>query len=64
MLKSPAEIYSEAAQAAITAAKTCIPTPMGVFQSDIIGNRLGPTEIVSEGLCGFAYVRIKPSILS
>lgn len=33
------------------------PTPMGFYQSDLSGRQLGPVEIVSEGVCGFAWVR-------
>jgi hypothetical protein len=61
MAKTPAEIYAEAFAAGAEAGAKCIPRPMGVYQSDLAGNRLGPTEVVSEGLCGFAWVRIKPA---
>ena len=59
--KSPAEIYSEAAKLAKEAAKKHIPTPMMVYNADIFGNRLSPNSYVSEGACGFAWVRIKPA---
>jgi hypothetical protein len=52
-------ILDEAQAAGREAAARHTPTPMGVFNSDLAGNRLGPTEIVADGVCGFAWVRIK-----
>jgi hypothetical protein len=60
-MANPADIWSEAVTAATNAAKACNPTPIGVYQADLAGNRLSATEIVNEGDCGFAWVRIKPA---
>lgn len=54
-------IWNEVAEAATKAANDCVPQPMGVYSADIFGKQTGPVSIVDEGLCGFAWVRIKPA---
>ena len=61
MSKNTLEIWTEASKAATVAAKQCIPTPMGVYSVDLLGNQLSETTIINEGVCGFAWVRIKPA---
>lgn len=52
------EIFRAASIAGRAAGNDHKPTPMGVYQSDLQGNRIGPTEIVEGGVCGFAWVKI------
>lgn len=39
----------------------CVPQPMGVVAADIFGNPLpgAKVEVVRDGVCGFAWVRLK-----
>lgn len=62
-----AELYARADAAGRKAVAATVPTPMGVQESrlDIIDGKLvdvpvGQTYIVSGGVCGFAWVNIKP----
>ena len=58
------EIIDEAFAAAREAAETAIPHPMIVGQATgLFGSGMvpGTEEYVSEGLCGFAWVNIKPA---
>lgn len=52
------EIYRAASAAGRAAGQAHSPTPMGVYPVDLRGNRLGPTEVVEDGVCGFAWVKI------
>lgn len=52
------EIFRAADIAGMAAGRAHTPAPMGVYQSDLQGNRLGPTEIVMDGVCGFAWIKI------
>lgn len=54
-------VFDDAEVAAFEAAKNCVPVPMTVYSADLWGNRLGPNEHVSEGVCGFAWVTLKPA---
>ena len=54
-----AEIVHKAEIAGAEAFNSCKPTPMGVYSSDLMGNRLSETEWVDDGVCGFAWVHIK-----
>lgn len=61
----PKQIWEEALKAAQDASQSAIPVPMVVgtpttmFGNDI--DRSKPMFYESEGLCGFAWVRIKPA---
>ena len=57
--KSFNEIYVAAREAGLAAGNAAKPTPMGFYQSDLAGNRLGPVEVVEDGVCGFAWVWFK-----
>lgn len=60
--KTPAEIYELAVNAATEAMQNATPTPMGVYQANpLTGEQIGPTQVVDEGACGFAYVIIRPA---
>lgn len=65
---APEVIFAEAAQAAKAAFDACAPTPMvvgeakaifGPGSSDIDYSK--PTYYVADGVCGFAWVRIRPA---
>lgn len=58
------EIYIEAVTAAVAAGKAHKPTPMVVGQAvGLFGNAIvpGTEEVVEDGVCGFAWVKIKPA---
>lgn len=56
--------WNEATLAAEKAFDSCVPTPMvigrssGLFANDIIP---GTEEVIEDGVCGFAWIRIKPA---
>ena len=52
-------ILDEAVQAGREAGEKFKPTPVGFYRADIMGNRIGPTDIIEDGVCGFAWVKIK-----
>lgn len=58
------ELYETARNAASEAWKACKPIPMIVGQAKgLFGNEIvpGTEEFVADGVCGFAWVRIKPA---
>jgi len=61
----PATIYSEAHALGIAAGNGCSPTPMVVgTPTTPLGNDIDyskDTYYVSDGVCGFAWVNIKPA---
>ena len=61
----PHTIYSEAHSKGIAAGNACSPTPMVVGQPTTpLGNDIDyskDTYYVSDGVCGFAWVNIKPA---
>jgi len=64
-MKTPQEIYSEAHSAGLAAGHGCTPTPMVVGQPTTpLGNDIDyekDTYYVADGMCGFAWVNIKPA---
>lgn len=52
-------ILDEAHLAGREAGEKHRPTPMGFYASDLQGRRLSETEVVADGVCGFAWVHIK-----
>lgn len=57
-------IYDEAVAAAVAAGTAHKPTPMVVGQAvGLFGNAIvpGTEEVVPDGVCGFAWVKIKPA---
>ena len=64
-MKTPQEIYSEAHSAGMAAGHGCTPTPMVVGQPTTpLGNDIDyskETYYVADGLCGFAWINIKPA---
>ena len=60
-----AAIYDEAVQAGIAAGSTVEVTPMIVGQAkDLLSNEIDYTKktyFVESGVCGFAYVHVKPA---
>lgn len=53
------KIYNEAHEAGMVAGKRFTPEPMTVSYRDIDGSVRRDT--ISDGVCGFAYVRIRPA---
>lgn len=51
-------IFDEAQLAGEAAGAACKPNPMVVYSSDLNNNRLGPDEVVDDGVCGFAWVHV------
>ena len=64
-MKTPQEIYSEAHSAGLAAGHGCTPTPMVVgTPTTPLGNDIDyekDTYYVADGMCGFAWVNIKPA---
>lgn len=63
-MKNEREIFSKAVAAASEAWNSCRPTPMIVGQArGLFGNEIvpGTEEFIADGVCGFAWVRIKPA---
>ena len=64
-MKTPQEIYSEAHSAGLAAGHGCTPTPMVVGQPTTpLGNDIDyekETYYVADGVCGFAWINIKPA---
>lgn len=62
---SPLKIYQEACAAGIAAGNACKPIPMAVgTPTTFLGSQLDlskPVEIVEGGVCGFAWITIKPA---
>lgn len=56
-------IFGEACVAALDAFDNCRPTPMVVGQSTLFSNEIipGTEEVVPDGPCGFAWIKIKPA---
>ena len=65
VMKTPQEIYSQAHSEGMRAGQGCTPTPMVVGQPTTpLGNDIDydkETYYVSDGVCGFAWVNIKPN---
>ena len=61
----PATVYAEAHALGIAAGKACSPTPMVVGQPTTpLGDDIDYTKetwLVNDGVCGFAWVNIKPA---
>ena len=61
----PATIYEQAHNAGMAAGNGCTPTPMVVGQPTTpLGNDIDyskETYYVSDGVCGFAWINIKPA---
>jgi hypothetical protein len=57
-----AALYAEADKAGRAAAESIKPAPMVVSEADVFGKRLpeGKSWYVSEGVCGFAWVSVRP----
>ena len=64
-MKTPQEIYSEAHSAGMSAGNGCTPTPMVVgTPTTPLGNDIDyekETYYVADGVCGFAWINIKPA---
>ena len=64
-MKTPQEIYSEAHSAGMAAGHGCTPTPMVVgTPTTPLGNDIDyekETYYVADGMCGFAWINIKPA---
>lgn len=56
-------MWNEAQEAALKAFDDCIPTPMVVGQSSLFSGGIipGTEEVVPDGVCGFAWINIKPA---
>ena len=56
------EIYNRAHAAGMQALNTAQPSPMVVTEADVFGRPLANAvrHYVSEGACGFAWVRVRP----
>lgn len=52
------KIWDRAYSEGLKAGESHQPTPMTVFRSDLTGKQTGPSETVSEGACGFAWVNV------
>jgi hypothetical protein len=65
MTFNPTQIYNEAHQAGLQALKSAQPTPMVVGQeTHFNSNQIDyakPTYYVSDGVCGFAWIVVKPA---
>mgnify|MGYP001320734422 FL=1 len=65
IMKTPQEIYTEAHSAGMAAGHGCTPTPMVVgTPTTPLGDDIDYTKdtyYVSDGLCGFAWINIKPA---
>ena len=64
-MKTPLEIYSQAHTEGMAAGKSCTCTPMVVGQPTTpLGNDIDyekDTYYVADGVCGFAWINIKPA---
>ena len=64
-MKTPSEIYSEAHSAGMAAGHGCTPTPMVVgTPTTPLGDDIDyskDTYYVADGMCGFAWINIKPA---
>lgn len=61
---NPEAIYQEAHTAGLKALKNCKPTPMVVQTHKNMFDDNSPvirSEVVSQGVCGFAWVKIRPA---
>ena len=65
IMKTPQEIYTEAHSAGMAAGHGCTPTPMVVgTPTTPLGDDIDYTKdtyYVSDGMCGFAWINIKPA---
>ena len=63
LVMDPKAIYEEAFEAANAAADACMPMPMVVGQAVGFSNFMvpGTMEFVADGVCGFAWVKIRPA---
>ena len=64
-MKTPQEIYTEAHSAGMAAGHGCTPTPMVVgTPTTPLGDDIDyskDTYYVADGMCGFAWINIKPA---
>ena len=64
-MKTPQEIYTEAHSAGMAAGHGCTPTPMVVgTPTTALGDDIDYTKdtyYVADGMCGFAWINIKPA---
>ena len=65
IIDNPAEIYAEAHSAGMSAGNKCKPTPIIVgTPTTPLGNDIDyekETYYVADGMCGFAWINIKPA---
>ena len=65
IMKTPQEIYAEAHSAGMAAGHGCTPTPMVVgTPTTPLGDDIDYTKetyYVADGMCGFAWINIKPA---
>jgi len=55
------DIYAEADRAGKLALMACVPDPMIVTPVDLRGCMIGPSDFIPDGVCGFAWVSIRPA---
>jgi hypothetical protein len=55
-------LYARADQAGTAAGEACVPTPMVVQDADLAGKPVpgGKTYYVPSGVCGFAWIKVRP----
>jgi hypothetical protein len=53
------DLYAKAHEAGMLAAEKCIPNPMGVVS--IVDGKPQSLVIIEDGVCGFAWVNIRPA---
>ena len=53
------DLYNMAHSAGLMAGNSAKPIPMGVMACDGMGNPIAVIDVVSEGVCGFAWVTLK-----
>lgn len=55
-------LISAAHEAGYAAGSAETPTPIGLSQADVLGNPIegATTYVLDEGVCGFAWINIKP----
>lgn len=66
-IANPEILYAEAEAAGIAAGEAAAPRPMIVYEADVLTGRAKPDGQawhVPEGVCGFAWVNIRPGTSS
>lgn len=56
-----AEAWAKAILAGQAAGDACVPTPVGFYSADLNGKPLSETTVENEGLCGGAYLQVRPA---